>query len=307
LRIKALDGVVFAASGAQALKDVKSILVDPARAGTVEFRGRLLAALGALDTPDVAPLVLDAYPALEPELKPRAVELLTQRGGWSLSLLKAIKAGKVNPGDLNVNQIRKLVSSKDPSIAALAKAHWGTVREGRNPQREQVINRVRDHLRSKEGDAVAGAQVFKKLCAQCHKIYGEGQEVGPEITSNGRGSYEQLLSNVLDPSLVIGSAFQATTVATTDGRVLTGLLVEQSPQRTVLKLQGGKVETIPADQIDEVKLSSLSLMPEDLENQLQPQEIVDLFSYITLDKPPTDPNARPIPGAQEIRRKSRSR
>ena len=86
--------------------------------------------------------------------------------------------------------------------------------------------------------------VFQNVCAQCHKIYGEGQEVGPEITLNGRGSYEQLLSNVFDPSLVIGPAYQATTVATADGRVLTGLLVEDSPQRLVLKLQGGKLETI---------------------------------------------------------------
>ena len=49
-------------------------------------------------------------------------------------------------------------------------------------------------------------EVFKKLCAQCHKIYGEGQDVGPDITLNGRGSFEQLLSNVFDPSLVIGAA-----------------------------------------------------------------------------------------------------
>ena len=42
--------------------------------------------------------------------------------------------------------------------------------------------------------------VFKKLCAQCHKIYGEGVEVGPDITSNGRGDFDQLLSNIFDPS-----------------------------------------------------------------------------------------------------------
>ena len=104
---------------------------------------------------------------------------------------------------------------------------------------------MRNVLRNNPGDPHAGAAVFKNLCAQCHKIYGEGQEVGPDITLNGRASFEQLLSNVLDPSLVIGEAYQATTVATTDGRVLTGLRVEDTPQRVVLKIQGGKVETIP--------------------------------------------------------------
>ena len=115
--------------------------------------------------------------------------------------------------------------------------------------------------------------MFKKLCAQCHKIYGEGQDVGPDITRNGRGSFEQLLSNVFDPSLVIGSGYQATTVATADGRVLTGLLAEDSPGRVVLKMQGGNLETIARDDVEEIKLSTLSLMPEDLEKQLTEQEL----------------------------------
>ena len=141
-----------------------------------------------------------------------------------------------------------------------------------------------------------GGVVFKNLCGQCHKIYGEGQEVGPEVTLNGRGSYEQLLSNVFDPSLVIGTAYQASTVATIDGRILTGLLVEDSPQRMVLKLQGGKLETVARSSIDESKLSPLSLMPEGLEAQVTPNELADLFAFLTLDKPPADPTARPIPG-----------
>ncbi len=234
---------------------------------------------------------------MEPDLKPRAIELLTQRPSWGLALLNAIDQGPIDSHALNVNQIRKLLASKDARVAALVKARFGSVREGRNPAREQVIGEVRNLLRKTPGDPIAGAEVFKKLCAQCHKLYGEGQDVGPEITLNGRGSYEQLLSNVFDPSLVIGSAFQATTVATTDGRVLSGLLVEQGPQRVVLKLQGGKTETIPREQVENLKVSPLSLMPEDLEKQLKPQEIADLFAFITLDKAPTDPSAsKPIPG-----------
>ena len=68
----------------------------------------------------------------------------------------------------------------------------------------------------------------------------------PRPDLNGRSSFEQLLSNVLDPSLVIGSAYQARTVITTDGRVLTGLVVEDNPQHVILKMQGGKLETISA-------------------------------------------------------------
>jgi hypothetical protein len=110
-----------------------------------------------------------------------------------------------------------------------------------------------------------------------------------------------LLSNVFDPSLVIGAAYQALTVATTDGRVLSGLLAEDNDQRIVLKTQGGKLETVARADVDEIKISSLSLMPEELEKQLQPQELADLFAFITLDKPPGDPTARQLPRARALR------
>ena len=139
-------------------------------------------------------------------------------------------------------------------------------------------------------------EVFKKVCAQCHKIYGEGQEVGPEITLNGRGSYEQLLSNVFDPSLVIGAAYQATTVATTDGRVLDRPARRGEPAAGRPEAPGRQArDRSRASQVEEMKVSPLSLMPEDLEKQLKPQELADLFAFITLDKPPGDLAAKPLP------------
>jgi putative heme-binding domain-containing protein len=147
------------------------------------------------------------------------------------------------------------------------------------------------------GDAKAGRLVFNKVCGQCHKMHGEGQEVGPDITVNGRASFEQLLSNVFDPSLVIGADYQAVTVSTTKGRVLTGLLVEDSKERVSLKVQGGKLEIVPRAEVEEIQRSKVSLMPEGLEKQIPSNEIRDLFAYLLLDKPPEDSKAKKIPGA----------
>jgi putative heme-binding domain-containing protein len=212
--------------------------------------------------------------------------------------LAAIGEKRLPSGALNLNQVRKLLASKDRELVEQVQAVWGTLRTDRNPQREAVIAEMRKLLRKTPGDPHAGQAVFKKLCGQCHKIYGEGQDVGPDITVNGRSSFEQLLSNVFDPSLVIGAAYQARTVVTADGRVITGLVAEDSPQRVVLKIQGGKQETIARDDIDEMETSKLSLMPEDLEKQLKPAEIADLFAFITLDKPPGDSSARQLPGVR---------
>src|SRR5262249_31549088 len=101
---------------------------------------------------------------------------------------------------------------------------------------------------------------------------------------NGRNSFDQLVSNVFDPSLVIGAGYQATTVVTTRGQVLTGLVVEDNPQRVVLKMQGGKLETIPRAEVESVLASNVSMMPEQIEQQLSRREIADLFAFLTLDR-----------------------
>jgi putative heme-binding domain-containing protein len=284
---------------------IEGLLTGDHGRGSDEFRSKVLDALGEVDDPKLADVVLRAFPGLPSSLKPRAVELLTERPAWTKALLAAVADKRIPAAALNVTQLRRLQQGKDPDIAGRVKAIWGTIREGRNPRREQVVAQLRRAIRRMPGDPVAGQAVFGKLCAQCHKIYGNGQEVGPDITSNGRNDFDQLVSNVFDPSLVIGPGYQATTIATADGRVLTGLLAEDGKDRVVLKIQGGKLETIPRDQVEQVKTAEVSLMPEEVEKQLSPQEIADLFAFLCLDKPPSDPSARPLPGAGPIVRRSR--
>lgn len=306
LRLRALRALV--SGGDEGVLDSVSAALtakaSPRPGGKVlapaEFHGQMLAALGRLDDPKVADVVLRVYPALEPDVQPRAIELLTQRAVWAKELLASIGKKQIPAEALGINQVRKLLASRDADLIKTVEAKWGTLREERNPRRDAVIAEMRTRIRQTRGDPIKGQEAFKKVCGQCHKIYGEGQEVGPDITVNGRSSFEQLLSNVFDPSLVIGAAYQARTIATTEGRVVTGLVAEESDQRIVLKVQGGKQEVVPRNEIEEMKTSELSLMPEDLEKTLNMQEIVDLFAFITLDKPPGDPTARQLPGVRDV-------
>lgn len=293
-RLQALDALVAARDNSLP-STVSNILADK-QAGPVELRAGTLGALGRAAEPWVAQVVLANYDRLEPELQPKAVELLTQRSDWAMSLLDAIGQKQLPAAALNANQVQRLLASRDTKLVDKVRAQWGSVRSERNPAREKVIAEMRALLNGQQGNPHAGQAVFRKLCGQCHKIYGEGQEVGPDITVNGRASFEQLLSNVFDPSLVIGAAYQARMVITTDGRVLTGLVAEDNDERIVLKQEGGKLETIARADVEAVKTSQLSLMPEELEKQLTPQELLDLFAFILLDKPPGDPAARRIPG-----------
>lgn len=292
-RIAAIDALA-ATRDSDFLPVAQSLL--SAESTPESIRARLLGALGRYDSLDVAELVLNCYGKLPADVQPQAIELLTQRAAWSRELLKAIGRQELPSNALNVNQVRALLTSSDKQLVALVQSQWGAVRTERNPERENIIRQMHDQLSQASGNAHRGRDVFNRVCGQCHKIYGVGQEVGPEITRNGRGSFEHLLSNVFDPSLVIGASYQARSVITADGRILTGLLAEDNEQRIVLKIQGGKQEIVPREDVEEIAISKLSLMPEGLEKQLTPEQIADLFAFLSLDQPPENPDAVPIAG-----------
>jgi putative heme-binding domain-containing protein len=295
-RLKALASLI--AAGDTSLNKTIAEALTESKHNSANFRAGVLSALGRSDDPQVAQIVLAAYPKFEADLQPRAIELLTQRPVWAKVLLAAIGAGEVPTTVLNATQVARLQSSRDEELIKLVKSKWGAVRTERNPDRERVIARIREQIRSTPGDPFRGEVVFKALCAQCHKIYGEGHEVGPDLTANGRSSFDQLLSNIFDPNLVIGSAYQLYTVIDGDGRSISGLLVEDNDQRITLKLQGGKTESVPRTNIEEVIVSQLSMMPEDVEKQFSAQQIADLFAFLTLDKHPSDRTARQLPGVR---------
>ena len=263
----------------------------------VSVKASLLSSLGRVADPTLSKTLLEMYAKADPNLQPRMIEFLSQRKAWANDLLDAIESKKIPKEALGMNQARRIVAERDPKLRQKLEKVWGAVREGRNQVREQITSEMRDLIVKTPGDAKAGRIVFNKVCGQCHKMHGEGQEVGPDITVNGRASFEQLLSNVFDPSLVIGADYQAVTVSTTKGRVLTGLLVEDSKERISLKVQGGKIEIVPRAEVEEMQRSKVSLMPEGLEKQIPTNEIRDLFAYLLLDKPPEDPKAKKIPGA----------
>ena len=267
---------------------------------SAEVLRRAVQAIGRIGTAASTSALISQLPNLPADVQPAAIEALTDRADSATELLGLVRDGKVLSTLINANQAQKMLSLKSQPLADLVTKHWGIVRTERDPARVELIARMRNELRTSNGDPVAGRVVFKRLCAQCHKMYGEGAEVGPDITRNGRASFEQLLSNVFDPSLVIGSAYQGLTVVTKEGRVVSGLPAEDSPQRVVLKVQGDKQEIIARGDIDEVVPSKLSLMPEGIEKQLQPKELHDLFAFITLDKPPEDPSARLLAGSRIV-------
>jgi putative heme-binding domain-containing protein len=151
------------------------------------------------------------------------------------------------------------------------------------------VRRFNNDLRAGAGSATAGRVLFGKHCATCHKLFGAGEAVGPDLTHANRKDRDYLLVSIVDPSAVIRKEHLAYNVQTTDGRSLSGLLVEQTPNAVTL-LDGKNQRTkIARDKIESIRESPISLMPENLLKELKPQELRDLFSYLQRDNPPLTP------------------
>ncbi len=296
-RLQALDALIAFREPA-----LLTVLPEVLSSGSPHFIRRVFAALGRIEDAKLADVLLGEYPKLAPELQPLAIELIMQREPWARKLLDAVLANKLPKAVLNANHLRKILEGNDRDALWAVEKAYGRIREERNPEREKVVADMAAYFRERIGNPHRGQTVFRNLCAQCHTIYGEGGKVGPDLTANGRASFEQLLSNVFDPSLVIGPAYQVTTVVTKDGRNLTGLIAEDNAQRVVVRMPGEGEETVPRNQVKYTRVSKLSMMPEGIESLLDKNDLADLFAFLALDKPPTDASARLIPGAPDIPR-----
>ncbi len=130
------------------------------------------------------------------------------------------------------------------------------------------------------GDRTRGKELFKQHCAGCHRLLGEGGQLGPDLTGFARGDTEALLASLVDPSAVIRKEFLSQVVTTKRGATFTGLIVEQDGSSLTLANAQNTRTRIRRDDVEETTPSPISLMPERLLNALTPQQRRDLFRYL---------------------------
>jgi putative heme-binding domain-containing protein len=226
-----------------------------------------------------------AYPSLPAAIKPRAREVLFGRKEWARSFLALVDAGKVPPAEVPVEQVRLLALLGDKEIDAAVRKHWGQVKPGTPEEKLAEVRRFSNDLRAGPGDAAKGKLLFAKHCGVCHKLFGEGGAVGPDITNTSRGDTAWLLASVVDPSAVIRAQYVQVAVRTTDEVVRSGIVAEQDGASVTLVDAKGEKARIPRDRIDSIRDLPTSLMPEKLLDALAPQERRDLFKYLQGAKP----------------------
>ena len=256
----------------------------------VRIRQQAVDVLASSGNAQAARSLTERYATMHPELKPAVLNALTRSAASAAVLLDAVDAKKVPVAEVNANHVRQIHSLADAALSKRVTEVWGVVKTERDPERVKIVEQFRQVVRGGRGEALAGAKVFEAKCAQCHTIYGKGGQVGPDITGVGRDTLDAILTNVIDPNLVIGKPYYVHVARTKKGTVFSGLLVEETDKRLVLR-DGTKTEVIQKDDLDKMVVQNISMMPEGLEKTMTEQEFRDLVAFLLTREPPA-PGAR---------------
>jgi putative membrane-bound dehydrogenase-like protein len=241
-------------------------------------------ALGETGGDDVPDAVLNRWQGLSPAARRIAAEVLVSRNRWAIGLLKAVEQKKVGPADISASAVRSLSQNADASIRERAAKLVGRYRAS-DADKLKLIAEKRKIVLTGAPNLQAGHEIAVKTCFVCHKLHGEGAEVGPDLTGVGRSTLDALLANIIDPNQVIGKGYENVEIETKDGRTVSGRLVEESNTRVKLVSSGPKEETIARAEIAKMRTSELSVMPEGLE-QMPDEDFRNMVWYIL--NPPQD-------------------
>lgn len=256
-------------------KTLHGLLDDPA---VRQVAIRSLAAFADTDTPAA---ILKAYPKLSPEEKADAVQTLAARTAWARALLDAIEKGTVPRSDVPVTTARQILAINDKALSARLETVWGKITPA-SKERAALMKKWKEILTEEtlaKADPARGRVIFNKNCASCHKMYGEGNAVGPELTGSQRANLDYVLENVLDPSAVVPNEYRMINFVLVDDRVVSGIIIRETKSALTVRTTNDTV-VLPVGDITSRKQTNLSIMPDGLFDQMKQDEVRDLVAYL---------------------------
>ncbi|MBI5761595.1 MAG: c-type cytochrome, partial [Planctomycetales bacterium] len=300
-RQQALD-ILLRGRDKDAVASFQAIVSDAA------LRGAALRALSGFDDAKTPSIVLSQYGKLTESEKRDAINTLCTRPSYAAALLDAIEKEKLPRTDLHAYNVQALLRFNDEKLQTRIKSVWGEFRATAKDKQELIAKQKAGLTvaKLKAADLSNGRRLFTKNCHSCHTLFGDGGKVGPDITGSNRANLDYILENLIDPSAIVGKDYRATIVETKDGRVISGLLQKETDSAITLRTINDTVVIAKSD-IEERKLSELSIMPERQLDQLQPDEVRDLIAYLAAPtqvvlrgpRSPIDAQTRKVPGAIE--------
>ena len=271
-RLRAIDSLTYGET--ELVEPVLVSLIDNRQPH--EVTARAIAVLGQLRTPRIASALVEAWPGLSPRLRSTATEVLFARPERTLALFDAIDQQRISLADLGTPRLKMAADSKNAEISKRATKFLS---EMGTQDRAEIVSKYQASL-SLAGDVDNGRVLFRKHCSTCHKVEGVGHEIGPSLASIKTRGAETILVNVLDPNREVNPQYLNYVVLTEDGRAMTGMISAESATSVTLQRAEGATDTVLRVDIDRLKSTGLSIMPEGLEENLSPQGLADVIAYL---------------------------
>lgn len=264
-----------------------------------QLQSRAMSVLNRFGPQEFTDRLLANYPQMSPPLRSQTRDVLFSRLTTAREFLNRVDRKTFDAKEVPLDQLRRIALYQDKRLNALVRKHWGNIQGGTPEQKLATMRRFNNDLRAGSGNWQRGRELFKKHCGVCHRLFGEGNKIGPELTKANRSDRGALLRTIVDPSAVIRKEFINYVVVTTSGRVITGLIAEQDAASLTVLDAKNKRTRISRDDVELIKESPISLMPEKLLDQLKPQELRDLFRYLQSNVTATA-NRRPLPNERNV-------
>jgi putative membrane-bound dehydrogenase-like protein len=247
----------------------------------------VLEALGRSASQKTQQLLLLRWKSQTPALRGRIADVLLAREVGTRALLDGLESGEISAADFDATRRQRLLELADPSLRQRAERVFAAI----NPDRAKVVEEYRS-VTQLRGEPLRGKAVFAKECAGCHQFDGVGHAVGQNLTALGNRAPEALLIAVLDPSRQVDGRYVAYVAALRDGRTLAGLLAHETSTSITLRGQDGKEDVILRADLETLRSTGKSMMPDGIERDVSRQDLADLFAFLaTAASPPTlDPH-----------------
>jgi putative heme-binding domain-containing protein len=234
-----------------------------------------MAVLAQYNDPRVVPALLPRWQSMQPFVRNQLLAGLLSHAGHVPEVLEAVASGRIPPGDLSSLQKNFLRTYRDPAISERAIKLLGPV----NVRRPQAVERFQSALRM-TGDARHGRELFAARCADCHRVGGVGQAVGPDLLASRTKGKSALMIAILEPNAAVARDYATSVVETKDGENIAGILAEENQVTLTLRQPGGLQQVWPKLNVESVRPQDWSLMPEGLEDGFGSKDMADLLDYL---------------------------